>query len=79
MPDRSLITRRPPLTQKRDLNLLPVAVDLYRFISAQEVHHNHDERDDENQVNKASGDVQRQAEAPADEKDDSNKGEHNFL
>lgn len=43
------------------------------------MHDNHDERDDEDQVDKAPGDVHGQAENPAKDEDDTYNGEHGIV
>jgi hypothetical protein len=49
---------------------------LGRFVSPKEVQEDHDERNEEDQVNESTGDMQTQAENPTEDEDDSDKGEH---
>lgn len=43
------------------------------------MHDDHDERNEEDQVNESTGEVQSQAENPAEDEDDSDNGEHDKL
>lgn len=45
-------------------------------VEMEEMHHEHDERNDEDNVDEATGNAKHQAQKPDDEEDDGDGGEH---